>query len=137
MEEYFQVGRSILKSKLFKFCNSQARHEHKTARNKFDKAFCKSKCNYSRKVINNIEIVNTTNPKEFWRHVKIFLTKQETTNPPKTVKMNNNYTTDLKSVFNEWKMDFENMYNKPSQNENFDIHFYHLYTISRLQITQV
>ena len=40
------------------------------------------------------------------------------------VKVNNNYTTDTKSVLDKWKTDFENLYNKPSQTENFDIRFY-------------
>ena len=53
-----------------KSAKCQARHEYKTARDKFDKAFHKSKRKYNRKVINDTETVNTTNPKEFWRHIK-------------------------------------------------------------------
>ena len=40
------------------------------------------------------------------------------------VKVNSNYTTDTKSVLDKWKTDFEDLYNKPSQIDNYDIRFY-------------
>ena len=40
------------------------------------------------------------------------------------VKVNSNYTTDTKSVLDKWKTDFEDLHNKPSQIDNYDIRFY-------------
>ena len=55
-----QCEKGFLKVSYSKSAKCQARHEYKTARDKFEQ----SKRNYNGKVINDIE--TATNPKEFW-----------------------------------------------------------------------
>ncbi len=62
----------------------------------------------------------TNNPKEFWDQIKkLGLSKK---NPiPMKVKKNDDLTclmTDVESVCDVWKTEFENLYNRPAINQD-------------------
>ena len=75
----------------------RARADYKIARNNFYKHLRKCQRNHKKNLINEIENINTANPKQFWNHIKSLGPhgKQEI---PTTVMINGNHTSEIDTV---------------------------------------
>ena len=62
--------RKFLKSKGTNRYRTILRNEYLLAQKVFDKALRKNERTYYRKQLERIEKVNTSNPREFWDHIK-------------------------------------------------------------------
>ena len=68
------------------------RQVFKHKRNIFDKSLWKYERKYKREKVNNIENLNTTNPQEFWKHIKE-LGPQNKQKFPIKVRTENSFST--------------------------------------------
>ena len=91
----------------------------------FDKLLRKTERNYNRQLADEIESLNTDNPREFWQHIKQLGPQKKKPIPLKVEDASNNIVEDLEIVLERWKQDYENLYNKPDlPNSEFDEEFY-------------
>ena len=90
------------------------------ARNDFDKLLRKTERNYRRQVIETIDEICTTNPREFWACLKKLGPRKHSSIPMK-VEQNDIVVTDENVVLAKWENDFKSLYNGNSNdNQNFD-----------------
>lgn len=90
-------------------------------RDLFDKALRKYERQYKRAKIENIDNINSTNPREFWKQIKQLGPKNKVDIPLK-VRTENGFTSNEKEVLEKWKKDFEHLYNAP-ENPDFNNDF--------------
>lgn len=90
------------------------------AQKRFDKALRKKERMFNRNKIEELERVQTSDPKSFWKHVESLGVNMKK-NIPMTVYENGSAVSDEDIVLNRWKEDFCNLYNRPEgENDNFD-----------------
>ena len=93
----------------------------------FDKLLRKTERSYYRKKALDIEELNTSNPTEFWQHIKS-LGPQSSSKIPMEVYVDGvegDKTDNHNDVLNKWKNDFKELYNRPDDNTlNCDDIFY-------------
>jgi hypothetical protein len=94
-----------------------------TKRKSFDKLLRKKERNYNSNLINNLEKINVTNPKEFWKKINSF-NKQSSRKIPKAVRINEEIVYNLDKVCNKWVHDYDLLLNKEESPNNFDDQFY-------------
>jgi hypothetical protein len=88
----------------------------------FDKEYKREKRNYQFEKINEIESLDTSNPKKFWQEIKR-LGPRSAGNIPMSVYQDGCLTSDPKCVLDTWKADFENLYNATPCLGTFDENF--------------
>ena len=114
--------------KCFRKCKDSNKHrnklfvEFKTNQNLFDKRLRQIERNYNYSKITHIENVCTKNPKEFWHHIKNLGPRQHTSIPTTVKDSSGNLISDPDAVCNQWKNEFESLYNNPN-NDMFDNEF--------------
>ena len=79
------------------------------ARSKFDKALRYAERQYNKKFLNNLETVNTSNPKEFWTKIKHLGPRKQPI--PFEVEINGERCSDKNIVLEKWASEFENLLN--------------------------
>ena len=82
----------------------------------------KAERNYKKGVLEDIETVNTENPKAFWNFIKK-LGPRKANKVPMQIKTNDSIVVEKSAVLEKWQHDFSNLYGAPEANE-FDTEFY-------------
>ena len=97
----------------------------KEAQNKFDKCLRNTERKYYRNYTEQLEEINTNDPKQFWEHIKK-LGPQHRTNIPLKVYNDDGVTlnSDIDFVLQTWQTDFSALLNQPEHTE-FDDSFLH------------
>ena len=99
-------------------------HAYKTAQHMFDKRKRQIEREYNKTKLLEIHSVCTDNPKEFWKCIKN-LGPSKKKDIPMQVYVDGNVATDKTSVLNQWKSDYEGLYNRPTELlQEFDSPFY-------------
>ena len=96
-------------------------NEYRNAQNIFDKRLRATELAYNNEKVNQIENCSTSNPKEFWNHLKKLGPRVNRKIPVK-VKTENGYTTNETEVLQEWKTDFSKLLNN-TNDTYYDNHF--------------
>ena len=96
--------------------------QYKTARHLFDKTLRQCERAYIHEKANELEKCNTSNPKEFWKHIKN-LGPSKKSNIPIKINTPTGFCTNEKIVLQKWKDDFSTLYNAPDD-QNFDDEFF-------------
>ena len=103
--------RTFLKSKGTNRYRTILRNEYLLAQKVFDKALRKTERTYYRKQLERIEEVNTSNPREFWDHIKN-LGPRSKTKIPDEVLINGTVSREPDDIKEFWKNEFSKLYNK-------------------------
>ena len=109
--------RSISKDKELK---SAMRMEYITARKNFDKNVRFYERQYNNKIVNNLEKVSSSNPREFWRKIKN-LGPRKAKIPFSVYNENNILCNDTNVVLKKWKSEFQELYS--SGNKRFNEYY--------------
>ena len=80
------------------------------ARSKFDKALRSSERQYNKQFLDKLEIINTTNPKDFWNTIKYLGPRKQCI--PMEVEINGKRCSDKNIVLEKWASEFENLLNE-------------------------
>ena len=88
----------------------QTKHEYNLARKQFDKTFRREKRRYQRNKVNEIEKLNTDDPKEFWKTLKNLGPRKKQQIPIEVYNEQGEVTTDPIQVLEKWKNDFHKLY---------------------------
>ena len=105
-------------------------HDFMYKRKIFDRLLRNTERNYYRNKAMEIEKINTSNPTEFWNHIKLLGPKRKNNTIPMEVYDKTDPAGFAKlygreEVLNRWKDDFYDLYNMPSDaNSDFDNEFY-------------
>ena len=108
----------------YRGCNkakNKLHNEYKISQAKFDKCLRNTERNYFRAFGNDIEAINTRNPKEFWNKIKQ-LGPQKSNISDQVLLDDGSLTKDKNTVFQKWVNDFKGLYNKDI-NCNNDIEY--------------
>ena len=111
----------------YKGANSQYRQRYRKefvdARHQFDKKLRSTERSYYKKFADNLESINTNNPKEFWDHIKNLGPRKKMEIPMRVYSPEGEILSDKPEVLKKWKDEFWSLYN--ANNEiNFDNQFY-------------
>ena len=99
-----------------RFEKENMRKEYVFKRKIFDKTLRKREREYNRGIINNIEVVCTKNPKDFWKFVKKLGPRKCNKIPLTVYNENGELCENVEYVLNKWKSDFSNLLNRPEDN---------------------
>ncbi len=91
------------------------------ARRKFDKLLKKRQRNYRRGVLIEIETVNTTDPRQFWKMLKKLGPNRKNQIPWEVYDENGQINCNKEYVLNKWKNDYNTLYNE--NNDVYDDRF--------------
>ncbi len=83
----------------------------------------KTEREYNRKVVSEIEEICTTDPREFWPHIKKLGPRKCNTVPMKVYSENGDLTSDIGKVLNKYKQKFSSLLNN-QDNYMFNEDFY-------------
>ncbi len=89
------------------------RREYIYKRNIFDKTLRKTEREYNRQVIDNMEEVCTSNPREFSKLLNKLGTRKCTDIPVKVYTEEGQHTDNIESVLDNWHQDFKTLLNRP------------------------
>ena len=81
----------------------------------FDKALRQAERAYNRSLADDIESINSEDPKLFWEHIKKLGPAKKNTLPTSVKDGSNNLVDNIDDVLNVWRTDFENLYNLNDQ----------------------
>ena len=109
---------NVSERNFLRFKGNNREKEHKRQlffmnRKCFDKELRKTERLYNKNKLNDIENVCTDNPRAFWEHIKK-LGPRKANQIPLKVYQENELVSDLNTVFETWKNDFCQLYNKPA-----------------------
>jgi hypothetical protein len=126
LEELWQDLR--IKQKNFKKCRNRPDRNklwnlYKSAQHMFDKNFRFYRRKYSKAQMNEIEKLQTNNPKEFWEKISKLGPRRKNVIPMEILNADGTINSNSDMVLLQWKNDFENLY-KITDTENFDTDFY-------------
>ena len=94
-------------------------------RKSFDKLLRRTERTYYRKKAIDIEMINTSNPNDFWKQINALGPKRSSKIPMEVYDENGFTIRDENFVFEKWKNEFYSLYNMPSDmNSNFDNVFF-------------
>ena len=94
------------------------------ARKNFDKKLRNCERTYNRQLADQIEELNTENPREFWDHINKLGPKRQNDIPTQVYDANGNLNSDINFVKDKWKSDFESLFQVDSlMDQNFDESF--------------
>ena len=94
-------------------------------RKSFDKLLRRTERTYYRKKAIDIEMINTSNPNDFWKQINALGPKRSSKIPMENYDENGFTIRDENFVFEKWKNEFYSLYNMPSDmNSNFDNVFF-------------
>lgn len=106
--------------KAFIACKSLGRikkrlyNDFKDRRHIFNKELRKQERAYYRGIAIEIDKVETSDPRQFWKYIQSLGPKRHHEIPMKVyIDEDNNIATDVKTVLQKWKNDFACLYNKP------------------------
>ena len=88
------------------------------ARSKFDKALRSSERQYNKQFLDKLEIINTTNPKDFWDTIKHLGPRKPCI--PMEVEINGERCSDKNIVLEKWASEFENLLNENMGNVSIE-----------------
>ena len=117
------IERAFVKNKGSRERGSVLKQEFLVSRNKFDKLLRSTEREYKRGLMINIEADCTSNPREFWDHLKSLGPKRKHTVPYEVYDEDGNVRTDSSFVDSTWTRDFSNLYNAQNT-QDFDYQFY-------------
>jgi len=112
--------------KLFTKCNRSRyikenfRQKFIQARNIFDKSLRKAERTYKNNTLSDIEDSSTNNPREFWNLISKLGPRQKRLIPQMVYDQNNELTSDINTVLENWKRDFSVLYNCPPDDGDTD-----------------
>ena len=107
--------------------NYHLREQFILKRKMFDKLLRKTERSYYRKKALDIEELNTSNPTEFWQHIKSLGPKSKPKIPMEvyTSGISGTKCFDQDIVLSRWKNDFKELYNRPDdEDQNSEDVFY-------------
>ena len=81
----------------------------------FDKSLRSAERNYDRDILENIEKLNVNDPNAFWAHIKRMGSRSR--NIPLNFDKDGMTTTDITTVLENWKTEFESLYNQTGQGD--------------------
>jgi hypothetical protein len=90
----------------------------------FDSVFRRVKHKFEKEKRDDIERLNTENPREFWNHLNNLGPKRACDIPFEVYTSDGRVSTDSAEVLDKWKTDFKELLNKEHTNANFDENFY-------------
>ncbi len=111
------------------------RREYVTKRKCFDKTLRKNERHYNQKVIDNIEEVCTTNPREFSALLKRLGPRKCSDIPFKVYNDAGQLVSDIDTVLNTWKTSFHGLLNRP-ESVDFDDDFYNECMQQKIEMEQ-
>ena len=124
---------NVMKNKEYEFKHCKYRHMKALSRAQFaqaqyvfDKKLRFYERNYRKEKLENIEKINTSNPRQFWEELKKLGPKGKKYIPMEVMR-DGNIVVDRTEVLDKWKSDFESLY------KNSDIHTYDSAFLSRIQ----
>ncbi len=104
-------------------------------RKHFDKALRKAEREYNHKIVCDIEEVCTSNPRDFWSHIKILGPRKGNDVQLKVYNRNGQLVNNMDEVLGNWKHEFEILLNRP-RDIGFDNTFYDECVQKKLEIEQ-
>ena len=100
------------------------RVKFKLAAQKFDRTLRKYKRQYERGKVLELESVCTSNPREFWSHIKKLGPRKNCEIPMEVYDKDGCIEDNLENVLYKWKEDFKSLYNVQNENEHYDDNVY-------------
>ena len=90
----------------------------------FDRCLRQTERKYYRNLADQLENINSNNPKEFWDHIKQLGPKKKTLIPMRVYNEQGSFISDHTQVLNKWEKDFYSLFNPIDvENEFFDNEF--------------
>jgi hypothetical protein len=90
------------------------------ARNTFDKSLRKVERAYKNNTLSDIEDSSMNNPREFWNLISKLGPRNKSLIPQMVYDQNNELTSDINIVLENWKRDFSVLYNRPPDDGDTD-----------------
>ena len=103
----------------------QLQQKFYNARKVFDNVYRKTKRKYQENKINDIETLNTEDPKAFWQELKKLGPHQSSDIPLAVYNRDGSVCYEERVVLDKWKNDFSLLYNSEPTPGAFDDNFYH------------
>jgi len=95
------------------------------SQHQFDKYLRYTERTYFKNLAENLENINTTNPKEFWDHINRLGPRKKTEIPMRVYNEQGDILSDVDQVLKKWEMDFSSLYNSnDNTTTDFDAQFY-------------
>ena len=110
----------------FKGCNRTRmalRSEYISTRNSFDKLLRKSERDFRRAQALEIDDLNTNNPNEFWQKIQRLGPRRDKDIPMEVMDDNGDSNNDENVIFERWKNDFMNLYNRNDDGDFDETHY--------------
>lgn len=92
------------------------------SRNKFDKLLRQTERAYRQLQAVELEEISTSNPTEFWRKIKSLGPRTNKTIPLEVIE-NDSVISEERRVFEKWRTDFKNLYNRSENSDFDDVHY--------------
>ncbi len=92
----------------------QLRQQFKQARNNFDKLLKRRQREYRRGFLIIAERLNTSDPREFWKHIQKLGPRTKNPIPWEVYDSSGNINTDREFILNHWKSEYSQLYNDGS-----------------------
>ena len=86
------------------------------ARKEFDKTLRYSERQYNKQFLGKLEVMNTNNPKDFWRNIKHLGPRKQSI--PMEVEINGKRHSNSNIVLEKWASDFEQLLNEKKDHSN-------------------
>ena len=132
-ENLNELWKDMVKSeKCFRKCVKSSKHRShlynsfKHKQQVFDKALRNAERAHNRKLADEIEEVNTSDPNKFWDYIKKLGPSKSSEIPLKVYNESGVLVDDINSVLDKWQKDFYELYNVPESSDlGFDDKFLH------------
>ena len=128
--------KNFLKCNSGKRAKGDLRARYIAARNSFDKLLKQCERAYRLAQSLDIESMTTTNPNDFWRKIKSLGPRQDKKIPVEMVNEDGSIVTDENLVFNRWKTDFYNLYNRDDDEGDLNETEYNRYLMHKHLLEQ-
>ena len=112
--------KAYLKCKEDNRVRTRLRAHYIDARNSFDKLLRQCERAYRRAQALEIETMTTSNPNDFWRKIKTLGPRRDRTIPVEIVSEDGDVSTEESTVFERWKTDFYNLYNRDGDDDDLN-----------------
>ena len=131
---YHEAERQYLKCK--DKDRRRLKEQYNKAQNDFDKAFRKAKRKFNREKTQEIEHLETDNPKKFWEAIKRLGPQKKNDIPMEVYDDDGNIVTDSEYVLNKWKTEYEKLFTSDPNIGDYDSEFYNDIIRSKTEIEE-
>jgi len=100
----------------------------KKKQNDFDRLYKKLKRRYERQKLIHIELLNTKNPKEFWKEIRNLGPRKKHEIPMKVYMSDGSVSENINEVLCKWETDFKSLLNPNINSTTFNAEFYNVIT---------